>query len=437
MLSRAGYNTKISGKQDWTAGSHSLNVRLNAWTMYSQFPYNVNKSGGWRDETDDCRTNGTVLKGNRSAHQGDWDTLKDTVAWIGDAAKKEEPFFVYQGMNIVHPPYATSQEWYEKILPQNVDVPFWPPLESLHPCDFASSNLKGCLASNSEQASFYSPYRRRNVRRIYYAMIAEFDAMVGKYIDAVTNAGVLNNTVFIVTSDHGDQQMEKQQHYKMVPYDASASVPMVIADFRAEYKPVVVDTPTQLIDIFPTIMELARIEHVPQDLEGESLIPLLSGKGALKRSPFVVSQFHGDNIAMSWYLVTKKFSDQTYKMIVYGTGVEVPLQLFDLTNDPHETINLAANEEHEHIIQDLNASLLSIVPYPTISRKVAAYNKESFRWWMNVTADWKDTVHAEGLRWTPSWNVNSSASFLALERWLTSPDDEILPCRNALTFPSR
>jgi arylsulfatase A-like enzyme len=102
-------------------------------------------------------------------------------------------------------------------------------------------------------------------------MIAEFDAMVGKYMDTVKAAGVWNQTVLIITSDHGDirarshcrfvlplihfipdsltysvalflkrqcdrtlgdMQMEKQQFYKMVPYDASASVPMIIHDAR-------------------------------------------------------------------------------------------------------------------------------------------------------------------------------------------------------------
>ena len=51
-------------------------------------------------------------------------------------------------------------------------------------------------------------------------MIAEFDAMVGKYMDTVKAAGVWNQTVLIITSDHGDMDMEKQQFYKMVPYEA-------------------------------------------------------------------------------------------------------------------------------------------------------------------------------------------------------------------------
>lgn len=74
----------------------------------------------------------------------------------------------------------------------------------------------------------YSSTRRRRVRSIYYAMILEFDSMVGAYIDAVEDAGVTNNTVMIVTSDHGDMNMEHQQFYKMVQYDASARVPLVI-----------------------------------------------------------------------------------------------------------------------------------------------------------------------------------------------------------------
>lgn len=55
-------------------------------------------------------------------------------------------------------------------------------------------------------------------------MIAEFDAMVGAYMQAIEAAGLWNNTYFVVTSDHGDMQMEHQQFYKMVPYDASSMV---------------------------------------------------------------------------------------------------------------------------------------------------------------------------------------------------------------------
>ena len=233
-------------------------------------------------------------------------------------------------------------------------------------------------------------------------MIAEFDAMVGKYVDTVKAAGVWEQTVTIVTSDHGDMQMEHQQFYKMVPYDASASVPMIIHDARpGRQNPKAgpeIEHPTQLIDIFPTILTLVQ---VPQEkwpvLDGKSLTPFMAVDSdaestalALDATPsgrpdFVVSQFHGDNIAMSWYLVVKEGvampapaeagSTTTYKLIVWGTGKEVPSLLFDLVNDPMENTNLIKDEagltKYAGIVSTLEQNLRSVVDYPTLSLEVA------------------------------------------------------------------
>mgnify|MGYP000598243149 CR=1 FL=1 len=203
----------MTGKADWTAGSHSDNVYLNSWTMYTQFPYSVNATGGWSDETEACGSNGTVIPGGGplgegSAHVGDWSTLATATKFIAEAAEDPDvPFFIYQGMNIVHPPYATNEYWYNQIDPAKVTVPEWIPLSQMHPCDFQSSMLKNCTPPDSQIAEFYSADRRRNIRRIYAAMIAEFGEMVGAYMDAVKAANVWNQTVFIVTSDHGDMQV--------------------------------------------------------------------------------------------------------------------------------------------------------------------------------------------------------------------------------------
>merc|ERR1719230_1791542 len=130
----------------------------------------------------------------------------------------------------------------------------------MHPCDFQSSMLKGCLPPESTSADFYTKEHRVHIRTIYLAMVAEFDAMVGEYIQAVKESGKFSNTVFIVTSDHGDMQMEHRQFYKMVPYDASARVPMVIMDVRQPRKdPLITNATTQLIDIYPTVLTYAQI----------------------------------------------------------------------------------------------------------------------------------------------------------------------------------
>ena len=445
-----GYDVRLTGKQDFTEGSHTLNVRLGSWTKQVHFPYDFNQTGGWRyDYAEVCRSNGTVIPGNRSAHQGDWNVVEENAEWIASRSPDDDrPFFLYQGMNIVHPPYITNRTWYELIDPGKIEVPEWSTLKDMHPCDLQSSMLKGCIPNYLERESVDDYYRKRNVRRIYYAMIAEFDAMVGRYIDAVKDAGLSDNTVFIVTSDHGDMQMEHRQTFKMTPYDASVSVPMVIYDPRRKSEPpIVVDDPTQLIDLFPTILDLAGMPRslLPLNVEGQSLLPLLQSKDATSTGgedqwnrTHIVSQFHGINIAMSWFLVVKKMSKTNciYKLIQYGTGAEVSPQLFELVTDPDESINLAHNSSYAGIMSELDADLRTVVSYSDVAKAVASYDKQSFRCWMkNVEGDWQEVIHNRNLRWAPSWNQDSDGAFRALEEWLSMPDDIILPCRSAPKWP--
>eukprot|EP00658_Telonema_sp_P-2_P002081 TRINITY_DN10789_c0_g1_i3.p1 TRINITY_DN10789_c0_g1~~TRINITY_DN10789_c0_g1_i3.p1 ORF type:complete len:445 (-),score=109.41 TRINITY_DN10789_c0_g1_i3:301-1506(-) len=381
-----------------------------------------------------------------SAHAGDWHTADNTTAWIKEIVKlnPERPFFVFQGMDIVHPPYATNQFYNSTIDRSKVEVPAWQPLMEMHPCDFQSSMLKGCTPSDLDAPGFYDNHRRREIRALYYAMIAEFDTMVGEYIRAVKQAGVWDNTVFIVTSDHGDMQMEKQQFYKMVPYDASASVPMVIFDGRNPLQNgrVITDT-TQLIDIFPTVMELAGVNDtlLPPKLGGHSLVPMMSSQPdrarISQRPDFVVSQFHGDDIGMSWFLVVQTTNVSTYKMIVWGSGEQVPALLFDLQTDPNEEKNLIDTAEgmeaHKGLVQMLDRNLRSVVDYPTVAQSVAQYNWNSLHKWIARTPGWKDEIHKSSLRWSKSWDQDVNGSFTALNQFLESPPG-IQACRLNLTW---
>jgi len=68
----------------------------------------------------------------------------------------------------------------------------------------------------------------KTVRRIYFAMCAEADALVGTIYDAMERLGLANNTYFVFSSDHGELAMEHQQYYKMSLYEGSVRVPMLM-----------------------------------------------------------------------------------------------------------------------------------------------------------------------------------------------------------------
>eukprot|EP00912_Choanoflagellata_sp_UC4_P000463 UC4_evm1s293 len=446
ILYRRGYNTGIFGKEDWTTGGHGESLEytdLALWMMYSYMPYSIPDDGGWQVEAG-CKTNGTVLEGgsnriNGSAHRGDWSTLEEAVAWTKSAANEylsyKRPFFVYQGFNIVHPPYATNKYWLEKIDPIKVNVPEWPEptaadLEKQHPCCIPA------LKNGTDVAHQYSKIRRRRIRQIYLAMISEFDAMLGLWMEEIKDMGIWDNTVWIVTSDHGDMQLEHQQFYKMTPYDASSRVPMVFYDPRNPTKKTYND-PSQLIDIMPTILDLANIEkrYWPIGLDGSSLLPRIAQnlETSVDNDDFVVSQFHGKNIAMSWFLIVMRSNGSAFKLIVYGTGNEVPSQLFDLQSDPEESVNLISDPKYQGVADSLKERLQEVVDFPRVAQVVAEFNQEIFKWWIQVHPDWKNIIASQSNA-AQAWNRNATASFEALEKWLAAPA-VVKACRGTIQSP--
>eukprot|EP00051_Salpingoeca_urceolata_P017921 m.248506 g.248506 ORF g.248506 m.248506 type:complete len:593 (-) comp19078_c1_seq3:209-1987(-) len=449
VLGRNGYDVRVTGKTDWSTAGHTetaTQADLALWSMYVEFPYNTTIDGGWRSESsDECRGNGTVLPGNKTAHQKDWTIAHENHQWLLERDNQSNPFFLFQGFDIVHPPYVTSEHYYHQVNPEKIDVPEWPALSEMHPCDFQSAMLKGCIPAggpdSAEGTEVYSIARRRNIRRIYLSMIEEFDAMVGLYISAVKQTSLWNDTVWILSSDHGDMQMEHQQFYKMTPYDASASVPMVV--YYPPLAPLASQAfhlhreHTQLIDIMPTILEFARVpaSQWPSVLDGYSLMPLLTGSTETARPSFVVSQFHGKNLAMSWYVVASRLSNGTaIKLIQWGTGAEVSSLLFNMDVDPGETNNLIASAsgkaQNAPLVASLKASLRTVVDDVKVTQEVAEFNRQVFLAWVhNNTAagkDWRTEV-ARSSCWRQDWR-NASAALAALEDWIANPA-AVRPCR--------
>lgn len=420
----AGYHVLVSGKTDWVTGGHSESARLDAFTKYVDFPYDINATGGFFTEKpwELCASNGSV-QATGSAHEEDWNVTRQAVSWGMTA---QAPWFLYTGHKIVHPPYATSQYWDAKIDRAKIDVPKWPPVRELHPCDFESTMRKGCMPSEVNASAFYSLHRRREIRAKYYAMIAEFDAMVGMYVDAF-----YNSAVFIVTSDHGDMQMEHQQFYKMSPYDASARVPMIIHDPHRPSQPKYVAKPTQLIDIFPTILDLIGLPATKRKIDGTSLLPLLDVDDTSWTRDAIMSQFHGDDNGMSWFALVANLSGTTHKLVVWGTGDQHPNLLFDLDADPDEASPVVNNTLESLLLNKLRG----LINFPAVAKDVALYGRLSLQRWIQLQGNqWQSSIHAPGLRWDIPFDRDANASFRAIDQFLSNPNLEyIRPCRRALT----
>jgi choline-sulfatase len=212
----------------------------------------------------------------------------------------------------------------------------------------------------------------------------------------------------------------------MVPYDASSRVPLVIAaPFLTGSRDIA--QPVQLLDIFPTLAALARVSPAPPSLQGHDLAPFFAAAADPARPPFVLIQNADEDQSMAWFAVV----NGTHKLVQYGTGKEVPPQLFDLTADGgSEAVNLAP--AHPEAVADLDAALRSLCDYPSVALDIAAYQKQQLIFWVNSTADWRAVVASEAIRWHPAWSAAPAAALAALEAYLEDPTVTVLPCSGSM-----
>jgi arylsulfatase A-like enzyme len=178
-------------------------------------------------------------------------------------------------------------------------------------------------------------------RKHYFANISMIDEAMGRLLEALQDKDVLDDTIVIFTSDHGDSLNDHGLSQKWSMYEHSVRVPAIVwSPGRIPGGRVVQDL-TALFDFAPTILELAGAE-VPEWMEAESLVPYF-GKEQPKGRQYVFSEHAGDRILNGTAFMTMVRDDQ-YKLVHFA---ETDGQLFDLSADPEERVNLWGNPKHE------------------------------------------------------------------------------------------
>jgi len=181
----------------------------------------------------------------------------------------------------------------------------------------------------------------RYYRWSYYRHIEHLDAEIGRILSALEGEGEINNTLIVLTSDHGEGMGHHQMVRKSSFYDEAARVPLLFSwpGHVAENNTDTVHLVSGL-DIMPTLCDYARIQP-PADVRGVSLRTILEGGGGSNRTCIVTE---GNNNT------GRMLRTQDWKYIKYKDDpVE---QLFDMRNDPGETENLVLNSLHAAVLAE-------------------------------------------------------------------------------------
>lgn len=232
------------------------------------------------------------------------------------ARRAEETFFVYVHLLDLHD-YYHSERLFGAYGGEEDRIS--PELRALHHA--SPSEIYRRLRTEPER---FTPADAAFLRRAYDRELAATDAMIGRLFAALESAGVSEETVVVVTSDHGEQFLEHGHlvHGGNGLYQEVLRVPLLISG--PGIGPRAVDEPVGTVDVFPTLFDLLGVP-TPEVFEGRSLA---AGPGA---QPGVVVATSGS----AWKLVTDRWS--------YIVSEKYDREeLYDLEADPEELRDLAA-----------------------------------------------------------------------------------------------
>ncbi len=201
----------------------------------------------------------------------------------------------------------------------------------------------GCARCTASTQSGLTDAQIRRARHGYYSAISYVDDRIGLVLDALGTTGLYGDTTVVLTADHGEMLGERGLWYKMSFFEPSARVPLIV---RAPGGGAArrVGTPVSLVDVAPTLLEwaLGSDAVAAAEMDGQSLAGVLSGDGASASGP-VVCEFHAEGVTAPAAMVR----EGAHKLVVCEGD---PDQLYDLSTDPLELVNLAGSTDHAAVV---------------------------------------------------------------------------------------
>ena len=223
-----------------------------------------------------------------------------------------------------------------------------PPLPTNHPVDpDEPGSLSRCRERRyyGQEGIFTWDWTVETWRRYlnaYYRLTELVDVQVGRVMTALQESGQAEDTLVVLTSDHGEGMAAHKWVTKLSLHEEPAHVPLLLSHPGKVEAATTSNVLASGIDVLPTMCDYAGIEC--HDVTGVSLRSLLGGS---ESRDHVVSELHPDPKDQTFQ--GRMVRTEKYKYITYSEG-ENPEQLFDLSTDPGESQNLAKDTQYGSVL---------------------------------------------------------------------------------------
>ena len=308
---------------------------------------------------------------HRDEDKGDWKVASWAVERLQEGP--QEPFFLSAGFFLPHVPCYATQKWFD-LYP--LDKLILPPILRDDRRDTPRFSWYLHWKLPEPRLRFLDEQKQlKNLVRSYLACVSFVDSQVGRVLDALRTAGLEDNTIVVLWSDHGWHLGEKQITGKNTLWDRSTRVPLVFAgpgvsaDARCR-------RPAELLDIYPTLIDLCGLPKRPE-LEGLSLASQLKDAAAPRTRPAITTHNHDNHGVRS----------ERWRYIRYADGSQ---ELYDVGRDPHEWHNLAGDPSLADVIRTHRRWL------PTVNVPPAPGSRHRILIYRDGKATWENTPIAPG-----------------------------------------
>jgi choline-sulfatase len=387
-LSSLGYRTALSGKMHFCGADqlHGFHERLTTDVYPSDFTWTPNwdepaRPLDWYHTMDVVRNAGSCLRSSNIDY--DDEVTFQATRWLYDRARNrqdEGPFCLTVSMINPHDPYIARPEFWDLYRDDEIDMPKLA-LGDVVPDPFSRRLMDGIGMDRPAPTET----EIRAARRAYYASTSYVDAQFGKLMQALEEGGLADDTLVLFTADHGDMLGERGLWYKMVWYENSARVPLIVY-YPAAFKAGRVAKAVSHVDFLSTLADFASdgkgTGGFATPLEGCSMMPHLSGSG-------------GHDAAIGEYCA--ECTEWPVFMIRRGQTKFVhskndPDQLYRLDSDPLERVNLADDPAEKETIAAFRAEADRRWPDVASIRERILESQRRRRWIAPV-------MQAQGLAW--------------------------------------
>ncbi len=279
-------------------------------------------------------------------------------AYIADIAidhlhtrDRSRPFFQVCSFNGPHPPFMIPEPYFSMYDPSQVEKPenFGP--QPGEPDVNRTSFYRQLFLDHGKDFEAW-----RKSYAVYWGFTSLIDDQLGQVLSELEAEGVMDETIILFLSDHGENLGAHGLWHKMVAYEESIRVPMIFRLPGKVAKGVRSDTPFSLIDIAPTLAGLCDLPALVE-WRGRDMSDVLAGEPVDlgDRALFALHRPLGAWMGTQpWRMI-----EQARKKYIWHLGDEP--ELYDLASDPFERDNLARNPDTKDTLTDLHTRLIAIM----------------------------------------------------------------------------